>query len=331
MNDDLFRYIKKTKIIVYSNLLFIKKRSFKFIIILLIVQVMTHSFSEKDIETNSHNIFTFWEPSNSLPGYINLCFKTWKKYLPDDYKVIILDFHNLGDYLNHKIINKILCKDLTLQVQSDAIRVAILQKYGGIWMDSDTIITSSNCMNMLYGSDLIMFGHSEKKIVHIGFIYALNNSTILKVWLKNIIKRIRIFKKKLFLKRIFPIQRFKQSFEEILSWNYLGNSILNKIVENAPQKSFKILERDEAYVLPELNFYKDPLICYRDLYFTPGDPEILLKKNKGVLMLHNSYTEEKYKKMPEKEILHQDIMLAHLLLRLLKNDSKIVDTKKKIL
>lgn len=232
--------------------------------------------------------------------------------------------------MNYKIIDKILFKEMTLQVQSDAIRVAILQKYGGIWMDSDTIITNSKCMNMLNGSDLIMFGHSEKKVVHIGFIYASNNSTILKVWLKNIIRRIRIFKQRLFLKRIFPFKRFEQSFEELLSWNYLGNGILNKIVENAPKKSFKIIERHEAYVLPEVNFYQDPLQCYRDLYFTPGDPEMLLKKNKGVLMLHNSYTDEKYKKMSEKEFLRQDIMLSNLLLRLLNNDSKIDDIKKKL-
>ena len=305
------------------------KRSFKFIIILLVVEVIKNSSFERNIETNSHYIFTFWEPSNSLPGYIYLCLKTWKKYLPHEYKVIVLDYHNIRDYLNYKILNKILFKKMTLQAQSDAIRVAILQKYGGIWMDSDTIITSSKCMNMFYGSDLIMFGYSKKKIAHIGFIYASKNSTILKVWLKNIIRRIRIFKQRFFLKRIFPIKRFEQSFEELLHWNYLGNGILNKIIENAPKKYFKIVEREEAYVLPELNFYKDPLQCYRDLYFTPGNPEILLKKNKGVLMLHNSYTHEKYKNMSEEEFLQQDIMLTNLLLRLLKNDSKIVDIKKK--
>ena len=324
--NDLFPNIEKK---IYFVLLFLRKKSFKFIIILLVVKVLIDTSFKKDIETNSHYIFTFWEPSNSLPGYISLCFKTWKKYLPGEYKVIVLDYHNIRDYLNYKIINKILFKEMTLQAQSDAIRVAILQKYGGIWMDSDTIITNSKFMNMLYGSDLIMFGYSKKKIVHIGFIYASNKSTILKVWLKNIIMRIRIFKQRLFLKRIFPIKRFKQSFEELLSWNYLGNGILGKIIENIQNKSFKILEREEAYVLPELNFYKNPLKCYRDLYFTPGDPENILKKNKGVLMLHNSYTHEKYKKMSEKEFLQQDIMLANLLLRLLKNDSKIGDIKKK--
>ena len=38
---------------------------------------------------------------------------------------------------------------------------------------------------------------------------------------------------------------------------------------------------------------------------------------KGILMLHNSWTPLKYKKMSEEEFLHQDIMLAHLLRRIL--------------
>ena len=31
---------------------------------------------------------------------------------------------------------------MSLPIQADAIRVALLKKYGGIWMDADTIITS---------------------------------------------------------------------------------------------------------------------------------------------------------------------------------------------
>ena len=36
-------------------------------------------------------IFTFWEPKENIPGYLKLCIKTWKKFLPE-YKIIILDY-----------------------------------------------------------------------------------------------------------------------------------------------------------------------------------------------------------------------------------------------
>jgi hypothetical protein len=310
---------------IYSLL---RKQRLKYSIILIIIiflfDTIGFSSSKKDTKVNPHYIFTFWEPSSSLPGYIKLCIKTWKKYLPNDYKIIVLDYHNLRNYLNVQLIDKILYKQMTLPIQADAIRVAILQKYGGIWMDSDTIITNSQCLNLFNGSDLIMFGNSKNKNPNIGFIYASKNSTILKAWMDSIIENIRIYKFRMFLKVIFPIKYFIKSFNELLTWNYLGNGILNKLLEKAPKKSFKFIQREEAYVLPEIFFHKGPLFKnYHKLYFTNRDPGPLLKKCKGILMLHNSWTPKKYKKMSEEEFLQQDIMLAHLFSRLLNNSKYI--------
>ena len=118
---------KKTKSFFLS---WLNKRCFKFFVIFFItilIEVLNYQLSERNIETNFHYIFTFWEPHDSLPGYIKLCIKTWKKYLPKFYKIVVLDYQNLQDYLDFKLINKILCKQMTLSFQSDAISVAILQ------------------------------------------------------------------------------------------------------------------------------------------------------------------------------------------------------------
>lgn len=212
---------------------------------------------------------------------------------------------------------------MSLPIQADAIRVAILQKYGGFWMDCDTIITNSSFKNMFYGSDLIMFGSSKKDIYYTGFIYASNNSTILKIWLDGIIELIRIYKHNLFLLHIFPINYFYNSFKQLLTWNYLSNGIINEIIKNTSKKSFKLIERDEAYALPDMFLPKEPYENYRDFYFTSRDPEPVLKNCKGVLLLHNSWTMNNYKQMSEKEFLQQDLMLAKLLSRLLSNLSAI--------
>lgn len=291
---------------------------------IIIIKKIKKSLFKNDNNVKNHYIFTFWEPNNSLPGYIKLCIKTWKKYLPNYYKIVILDYHSLHNYLDFKLIEKITCKRMTLPIQADAIRIAILRKFGGIWMDPDTIITKYNCFNMLNGSDLIMFGSSKNKTQYIGFIYASKNSTILKVWLEEIIVRIKIFKKKIFLKTIFPIKHFIQSFNNLLTWNYLGNGILDEIVKNKTKKDFKRIERDDAYVMPELSLIKgNPYKSYHYFYFIERDPTPLLKKCKGVLMLHNSWTPKIYKDMTEEEFLQQKIMLASLLSRLLTSNISI--------
>ena len=96
----------------------------------------------KIIEYISYNhkkiIFSFWEPKGNIPGYLKLCIKTWKKFL-SDYEIIILDYESLKEYLGTKLYSQIIFKDMPIAIQSDAIRVALLNKYGGIWMDTDNI------------------------------------------------------------------------------------------------------------------------------------------------------------------------------------------------
>ena len=304
-----------------------RKLKFKFIIILsTIIYFLNFSSSQKDIKANHHYIFTFWEPHNTIPGIIKLCIKTWKKYLPNDYNVIILDYNNLKYYLSLKLINKILCKKMSLPLQADAIRVAILLKYGGIWMDCDTIITNTKFINLINDSNLSFFGNSKQNIINIGFIYAKKNSIILKNWMDGIILRNRIYKYRLFLKTIFPIKAFIKSFNKLLSWDYLGNGILNQIIKTAPNNSYKIIESREAYIFPEIFLHNGSAYkSYLEFYFSKRnyEPESLLKINKGLLMLHNSWIPKKYKNMSEEEFLHQDIMLSHLFSILFNDSSKI--------
>lgn len=332
MKKDLLTY--KKIISFYYFLSFPRNIKFKyfFFVLLFLFHLVSIIYisSQRDIVTNSHYIFSFWEPQNSMPEYIKLCIKTWIKYFPKDYKVVILNYNNLKDYLSYKLIDRILSKKMALQMQADAIRVAILLKYGGIWMDCDTIITNSKFMNMFNGSDLVMFGSSKENIIYTGFIYASKNSKFIKIWLERIIKRMRIYKQRLFLKHIFPLEIFIKYFKKPIKWDFLGNGIINKIVRNSSKKSFTLIERDKANALPEVflgtkNFSKS----FQEFYFTPGDPDPILKKCKGVLLLHNSWTESKFRKMSKKEFLHQDIMLVRLLSRLLSNDSIIADLEYK--
>lgn len=123
-------------------------------------------------------IFTFWEPQTFIPPYLQLCMETWKKFLPD-YEIIVLDYSNLDAWLDKDFYPEVLYKHFSLPIQADAIRCAILKKYGGIWMDVDTIITSSD-FNKLFKPQ------TEFSLInkYIAFIAAFPNTTILTYWQK---------------------------------------------------------------------------------------------------------------------------------------------------
>ena len=81
---------------------------------------------------------------------------------------------------------------MSLTIQIDAIRVALLKKYGGIWMDADIIITSLEFLKNLEKYELVMIGKSNMQ--HIGFIFASSNSIIIDKWLNEIINRVHKFR-----------------------------------------------------------------------------------------------------------------------------------------
>ena len=100
-------------------------------------------------------IFTFWEPAKFMPYYIRLCIETWKKFLPDA-EIVVLDFGNLGNYASpEELGTELLSGKFSFMHISDAVRVLILEKYGGIWLDADTIILSSGAKNILFATKII--------------------------------------------------------------------------------------------------------------------------------------------------------------------------------
>ena len=216
---------------------------------------------------------------------------------------------------------------MSLAVQADAIRIAILEKYGGIWMDMDTIITNKNFLKNFFGYDLAFFGYPHEKYPATGFIYASKNSKIIKEWLINIIKRVSKFKK--FYTRKY-IDFSKISY--LYNWDYLGNGIINHLLKEAKEKEFIILDWVKTNAIPEINIFRTDRIitgggnnykieAYHKLYFLPGDPKKIIYNNPGIIFLHNSWTEKKYKYMSKNIFLKQNIMLSSLLKIILKNST----------
>ena len=276
-----------------------------------------HQSNIKEFYDKKISIFTFWEPSTNVPGYLQLCVNTWKKNLPNS-NITILDYSKLHKYLNSSIISKILFKKMTLPIQTDAIRVAILEKYGGIWMDMDTIITNIRFLKNVFRYNLAFFGYPQTKNPAIAFIYASKNSRIMKEWLINIIKKVSLYKK-------FYFQKNKKNgnLSNIYVWNYLGNGIINELLQKAKEKEFIIFDWIKENAIPERNIFHIGLKiglkeAYNKLYFYPGNPKKIIYNNSGIIFLHNSWTEKKYQYMSKKKYLKQNTLLSSLLKQLLK-------------
>lgn len=81
-------------------------------------------------------IWTFWD--GDLPPLVKACIESWKRHNPE-YKIIVLNKQNVQEYLPEPDLSKMRHVNDFVQRYSDFVRIHILAKHGGIWLDSSVI------------------------------------------------------------------------------------------------------------------------------------------------------------------------------------------------
>lgn len=273
-------------------------------------------------EIQAKRIFTFWEPAKSMPAYVKLCIETWRTFLPD-YEVVIVDYSTLDKWLSKGFFDEILYSDFSLPKQADAIRAGILYRHGGIWLDADTIITSSDIRKIFdIEADFVMIN------AHLAFIKAAmggGHSYILSHWVSRIKQRLRFYRVSRILCRFINDEKYlitKKLMAKIKNWDFLGNAILNKYLQTK-YGYFKI-DRDEINALPETKYNGDLqnlVENYQSFYFNNDFSAQVMKETKGIILLHNSWTPRKFLVMNEREFLEQNNTLSSILKTILQKES----------
>jgi hypothetical protein len=94
-------------------------------------------------ETNKvKTIYILWlQGFDNAPFVVKKCLESWVTLNPE-WNVIKLDKHNLTKYIDvAEIIKDINKKSVTNASLSDIIRIGLLNKYGGLWVDATTYCT----------------------------------------------------------------------------------------------------------------------------------------------------------------------------------------------
>eukprot|EP00929_Paragymnodinium_shiwhaense_P077459 TRINITY_DN39893_c0_g1_i2.p1 TRINITY_DN39893_c0_g1~~TRINITY_DN39893_c0_g1_i2.p1 ORF type:complete len:396 (+),score=49.61 TRINITY_DN39893_c0_g1_i2:233-1420(+) len=82
--------------------------------------------------------WSFWDKGRSqLSDFRRLCVESWAAQNPD-WEIHILDQHNVAEFLSYDELPK-LWRSMYVPWQADAVRLALLEKYGGMWLDASTI------------------------------------------------------------------------------------------------------------------------------------------------------------------------------------------------
>ena len=274
-------------------------------------------------------IFTFWEPKDKMPGYLRACMRTWR-FIPDS-EIVLLDNRTLGDWLPQDEIDSVRCSKLILAVQADCYRALLLNRHGGIWFDVDTIVTPAiadedGLLDAGKGADVTAFGRRPSSpTAGDGALYgcyfnALRPHTdMFESWTSQLPQRVSMFRRYANnpLLRLFG----RKAWRKCRRWNYCLNDILDPLSYELNNRQLCLLDETTFHVHPELSCQEAERARekYERYYFSPGDPAEALSQSKGLILLHNSWTPEKYRLMSETEFLKTDTRLAAILGHLQRN------------
>ena len=122
---------------------------FALVVIILVGLLLLIIFNQRkkpdysDSETRPKIIWTYWN-ENTLPGFISKCVDTWRKE-NTGYTINIVTDENLESFVGYEEANAIKTWKFndSPQRMSDLVRLSVLSKYGGTWLDASIICYES--------------------------------------------------------------------------------------------------------------------------------------------------------------------------------------------
>lgn len=161
-----------------------------YILIFLLLIVVFGIFIIKYRETTTipRIIWTYWdEEVENMPQFIKKCISTWHTE-NKNYKIIIITNNNLERYVGKEEARDILnCKlNDTSQRMSDSVRLSVLSKHGGIWLDASIVCYENlDWIHQLNTTKCIVYSIPElsiEPVIESWFIACTKNNDFINKW-----------------------------------------------------------------------------------------------------------------------------------------------------
>lgn len=244
--------------------------------------------------TANRIVWQYWENSPKYPDgipYIDLCHQSVELHCDDGkgYKLIRLNSSTLHRYLKEDELNPYLANvqgdSCQLAQKADYIRVKLLKKYGGIWLDSDTVVVDK--LDEIFNTlEIVDF-----------YGYFIKNPC---VWAFACKAEAKIMKE----------------------WDELNEQVLNNTkgkglgLGELGHKNLRLLMDKyrfdfKVYFCPANKVHPiDHRNCY--LYLQPGDIQSYLKEKQPFFVLNNALLPQDLKKKDKYQIAKENTLLSSL-------------------
>lgn len=111
------------------------------------------------VQQKSNKVWVFWlQGMENAPALVKKCYQSLHDNLKDR-EIILITQDNMKDYVQFPsyIEEKVKSGVITITHLSDLLRIELLCKYGGTWVDATVLCTGGNIPNYMMDSDLFCF------------------------------------------------------------------------------------------------------------------------------------------------------------------------------
>lgn len=193
---------------------------------------------KKQIVEKNKNIWIFWyQGMENAPDIVRACYNSIKEHL-NTWNIILITKENYMEYVNipEYIIEKLKKNVMTITHFSDILRLALLEKYGGLWLDATVYCSGNIEIEKLIKNDLFVYRNgwwdNEETInIESWLIYSDAHNKIIKDTLKMLYSywEKENYLCNYFLMHLFfriSIEENRKEFEKMPYFNQIDNHLL---------------------------------------------------------------------------------------------------------
>jgi hypothetical protein len=116
------------------------------------------------LRVSNRTIWTLWHQGfAAAPPLVQACLESWRRHNPG-WRIEALDQNSLGDFIDLAAVIDPARKDLTLQKMSNAARLSLLRRHGGVWTDATVFCLRplDEWLDPAYGAGFFAFRNPAK-------------------------------------------------------------------------------------------------------------------------------------------------------------------------
>lgn len=133
---------------------------------------LVNEATESPSGERSKTIWSYWWQGKACaPRLVKTCWASQRKYMPEGWRHVVVTKDNYREYvtLPEGIEEKRKSGQIPHALFSDLVRLELLIKYGGIWMDASVLCTEPNYPARLLTCPLFMFQYRNAQREFCGF------------------------------------------------------------------------------------------------------------------------------------------------------------------